>query len=69
MITVRKNLVIGGVDVHVREHNSKGFPVKYSHNLHYNNGFIFGELPKSTLVDLVATSGAQRIIVPNNQTT
>ena len=51
---VMKNLVIGGVDIHLREHNQKGFRVKESRNLHFNNGFIRSRGCLKTLDTLVA---------------
>lgn len=64
---VKRNLVVGGVNVHLREHGSKGFEVKHTHNLHYNNGFIFGTSPLTTLAALVASGSAVAVANPNNQ--
>lgn len=58
MTTVLKNLVVGGVDIQLKQHNSKGFMVKFAHNLHFNNGFIFGENGKSVMTGLIADEGA-----------
>lgn len=64
---VVKNLVVGGVDIRVNLHNSKGFPVKLSKNLHFNNGFIFSTSPRMTSVALVASDTAQAVTNPSNQ--
>jgi len=55
---VMKNLVIGGVDIHLREHNQKGFRVKESRNLHFNNGHIQMRGCLHTFQTLVAAGGA-----------
>lgn len=67
MITTIRNLVVGGVDTMLREHNSKGFTVKTSRNLRFNNGFVTATQPLVTLANLVASSTAQQVSTPINQ--
>lgn len=58
MLPVIKNLVVGGMDVHLRKHGDKESRVKFSFNLGFNNGFIFSYPARETLADMVPDGSA-----------
>lgn len=53
MPNVQRNLIIGGMDIRLNEHNTKGFCVKVTKNLRYNLGHVTALAGLVTLATLV----------------
>ena len=58
MQQINKNLIIGGVDIHLKKHGEKGFRVKEACGFRFNNGHITAMLGLLTLDTLVASGTA-----------
>lgn len=59
MERANKNIVIGGIDVRLNRHGQKGFRVKFSKNLDFDNGHITAKFPVTSLCTLLPSLGPE----------